>query len=155
MPLFFCLHCGGVLSGSRPPFADALRNAGDVVALVIGTIAERLIPRAFTPETTFGYRWVGVVAALLNRVLFGVHRLDSLFSMGIGLYLIYASGSLVVESLAILMQFTPCHLCVIEIEKTILQEAAVRRIHPLHPWQLTDREIHLEANADFHEGISL
>ena len=98
---------------------------------------------------------VAVLGGGIAVALFGVNRLDSILSMGIALYLIYASWGLVVQSLSVLMQFTPPHISVTDVEKTVLEEVAVRNIHHLHIWQLTDRDVHLEAHVDFHEDLPL
>ncbi|SCY78179.1 cation diffusion facilitator family transporter [Desulfoluna spongiiphila] len=98
---------------------------------------------------------VAVLAGGVAVALFGVHRLDSLLSMGIALYLIYASWGLVIQSLSVLMQFTPPSVDVSKVEEAMLEEKAVRNIHHLHVWQLTDNDIHLEAHVDFHEDLPL
>jgi cobalt-zinc-cadmium efflux system protein len=98
---------------------------------------------------------VAVLAGGVAVALFGVNRLDSLLSMGIALYLIYASWGLVMQSLSVLMQFTPPHINVSEVEKAMLEDNAVRNIHHLHIWQLTDKDVHLEGHVDFHEDLPL
>jgi len=98
---------------------------------------------------------VAVLAGGIAVALFGVNRLDTLLSMGIALYLIYASWDLVMQSLSVLMQFTPPHIDVSDVEKAMLEEKEVRNIHHLHIWQLTDKDIHLEAHVDFHDDLPL
>lgn len=98
---------------------------------------------------------VAVLAGGVAVAVFGVHRLDSLLSVGIALYLIYASWGLVMQSLAVLMQFSPPSVDVSTVEAAMLEEEAVRNIHHLHVWQLTDTDIHLEAHVDFHEDLPL
>ncbi len=98
------------------------------------------------------------VAVVLGGVLmyyYQIFWIDPLISFLIALYLIWASFGLVMESSAILMQFTPKSIDVDELVKFITQEKKIANVHHLHVWKLDDHRIHLEAHLDFSEDIKL
>lgn len=60
---------GGILSNSLALFSDALHNLSDAVAVFIAYLASRISKRNSTPEKTFGYKRVEILAALFNAVV--------------------------------------------------------------------------------------
>ncbi|MFO7655898.1 MAG: cation diffusion facilitator family transporter [Bacteroidales bacterium] len=60
---------GGLLSNSLALLSDALHNLGDTTAIFIAYIAHRISHRKNSPEKTFGYKRVEILAALLNAVV--------------------------------------------------------------------------------------
>lgn len=81
--------------------------------------------------------------------------IDSLLSILIAIYLVYASWRLVLQTLRVLMQFVPPHLSVKEIEAKILSFEAIKNVHHVHLWQLTEHEIYFEAHLDFINDLPL
>lgn len=81
--------------------------------------------------------------------------IDSVLSIGIAIYLIYYSFELLFKTLRVVMQFSPSHISLKEIEKAVLQNPNIENIHHIHIWQLNHKEIHLEAHLDFNEDIKL
>ena len=98
---------------------------------------------------------VAVVVGGVLMYYFGIFWIDPLISFLIALYLIWASFGLVMESTAILMQFTPKGVAIPEIVKSIESQAEIKNIHHLHIWKLDDHQIHLEAHLDFNEDVPL
>ncbi len=86
---------------------------------------------------------------------FQIFWIDSVLSIGIAAYLIYSSFGLLVQTLRVLMQFTPKNIDVKAIQKAIQQFPSIENIHHIHLWQLNDKDIHLEAHFDFKEDMSL
>lgn len=98
------------------------------------------------------------VAVLLGGIgmkYFGLFWIDPLISIAIAFYLMYSSLGLIKQTVAILMQFSPKHLHVKDIEKSVLAFEVVENLHHVHLWRLNDKEIHLEAHVDFKENLSL
>ncbi|WP_019037327.1 cation diffusion facilitator family transporter [Psychroflexus tropicus] len=98
------------------------------------------------------------VAVLVGGILmkyYGIYWLDSVLTFAIALYLIYVGIQLFKGSFTILMQFTPKHINVDDVISRVNQIDLVKNIHHLHIWQLNENELHLEAEIDFKEDISL
>lgn len=98
---------------------------------------------------------VAVLLGGLGMKYLGAFWLDPLLSIAIALYLIKTSFSLIKETIAILMQFSPKHLHVNDIEACVLTFAEIENLHHVHLWRLNDKEIHLEAHLDFKNDVSL
>lgn len=98
---------------------------------------------------------VAVLLGGLAMKYFGAFWIDPVITIAIALYLIQTSFSLMKETTAILMQFSPKHLHVKEIEQVVLEFKEVENLHHLHIWRLNDKEIHLEAHVDFKENLAL
>lgn len=81
--------------------------------------------------------------------------IDSILSILIVAYLVYLSWGLLMQTLRILMQFTPPDIDLKAIENEILNFSAIENIHHVHVWQLSDKEIHLEAHIDFNRDLKL
>lgn len=96
-----------------------------------------------------------VIIAAVAIQLFEVYWIDPVITILIGLYLIREAFIILKEAVNILMQSTPEN---IDLEKIKLKVGAfdeVNNIHHLHVWNLTDREIHLEAHVELAEDYKL
>lgn len=98
---------------------------------------------------------VAVLIGGLGMKYYEAYWIDPVITIVIALYLIQTSFSLIKETTAILMQFSPKHLHVKEIEAIVLEFSEVKNMHHLHLWRLNDKEIHLEAHVDFNEDLPL
>jgi len=98
---------------------------------------------------------VAVVVGGVLMYYFGIFWIDPLISLLIAGYLIWASAGLVMETIAILMQFTPKGIDINEVVKTIEKEDSIQNVHHLHIWKLDDHQIHLEAHLDFMQDVKL
>lgn len=98
---------------------------------------------------------VAVLIGGLGMKYFGAFWIDPLITIAIALYLIQTSFSLMKETTEILMQFSPKHLHVKDIETSVLAFETVKNLHHVHLWRLNDKEIHLEAHVDFKENLPL
>lgn len=64
---------GGLVTGSMALISDAFHNMSDFTSLLISYMALRMGRRAPTPEQTFGYKRLEVLAAIVNvALLYGV-----------------------------------------------------------------------------------
>ena len=60
---------GGLISGSLSLLSDALHNLGDAFSTFIAYVASIIAGKKSTPERTFGYKRIEILAALLNSLL--------------------------------------------------------------------------------------
>ncbi len=72
---------------------------------------------------------------------------DPLVSVGIGLLILASSFGLVRDSVDILMQATPRHIHLEEVQRVMEGVEGVRQIHDLHVWTLTSGVFTLSAHA--------
>ena len=130
-------------------------NAASVL-LVKGDAKESMnIKAAYLHLLTDVMTSVAVVIGGVLMYYFDLYWVDPLVSMLIAFYLIWASFSLVMESAAILMQFTPKEIDIDTIINTIEAQPQIKDVHHIHVWKLDDKRIHLEAHLDFNEDVNL
>lgn len=98
---------------------------------------------------------IAVVLGGLLMYYFDLFWIDSLVTIIIAVYLIYASYFLVKDSLFVLMQFVPQGIELSEVEDNISELPEIDNVHHIHLWQLDDNRIHLEAHLNFNENITL
>ncbi len=80
---------------------------------------------------------VGVVAAALVVVATGWTLADPLASVAIALIIVPRTWGLLKQAVNVLLEGTPTHLDLAEIEAAIVRVSGVRRVHDLHVWTLT------------------
>src|SRR5438034_1570037 len=80
---------------------------------------------------------VGVVAAALVVVATGWTLADPLASVAIALIIVPRTWGLLKQAVNVLLEGTPTHLDLAEIEAVIVRVSGVRRVHDLHVWTLT------------------
>lgn len=98
------------------------------------------------------------IAVLIGGVMmfyFKIYWIDGVISLVIASYLIAVSIKLLLETLCVLMQFTPKHLDINAIKESVESLEYIENIHHVHVWQLTDNEIHFSAHISFEEDIQL
>ena len=86
---------------------------------------------------------------------FKIYWIDPLFTILIGLYILYESYGILKESVNILMQATPPHLEIERVQGAIEAIDGVDDCHHIHIWQLTDKEIHFEAHVSVGEDFKV
>jgi cobalt-zinc-cadmium efflux system protein len=84
-----------------------------------------------------------------------VFWIDGLISLLIAAYLLYTSSKLLLETLSVLMQFTPGHIDLELVKNQIEDFDFVDNIHHVHIWKLSDHDIHFSAHVSFTEDIGL
>jgi cobalt-zinc-cadmium efflux system protein len=80
---------------------------------------------------------LGVVAAALAILLTGWRAADPLVSAAIGIVIIPRTWRLLRQAVNVLLEGTPPHLDLREIQQAMEQVPGVRRVHDLHVWTLT------------------
>ena len=80
---------------------------------------------------------LGVLVAALLVLTTGWQRADPLVSAAIGLIIIPRTWRLLRQAVNVLLEGTPAHLELREIEDALLAVRGVRHVHDLHVWTLT------------------
>lgn len=100
---------------------------------------------------------LGSVAALVAGgliALYGWDWVDPVASIAIGLLVIYSAWGLLKEAIAILMERTPGHLDIDQVQNTLAQTPGVCGVHDLHIWTITSGMVSLSAHVVLSEGHS-
>lgn len=98
---------------------------------------------------------VAVLGGGLLMKFYGIYWVDSVLTFLIAVYLIYVGFKLFKNSFSVLMLFTPSDIEIQSIVSKINSLPLVKNMHHVHIWQLNEVELHLEAEIDFEEDISL
>jgi len=100
---------------------------------------------------------LGSVAAILAgacMAIFGWYQADALFSVVIGLLIIWGSVRLIRESTNVLLEGTPAHINLAAVEDAILATDGVANVHDLHVWTITSGRDALSAHVIHAQSIS-
>lgn len=98
------------------------------------------------------------IAVMIGGILmkyFDIYRIDSILSVTIAIYLIFASYKLLMASIKILMQFTPHDIDIMGVTNLICNVNCVKNVHHVHFWQLSDNDIFFEAHIDLEKNINI
>jgi cobalt-zinc-cadmium efflux system protein len=90
---------------------------------------------------------VGAIIAGVLILLTGWYWADPATSVFIGVLILISSFSVVRESVDILMQATPPHLNLTEVQRTLENIDGVQQVHDLHIWTLTSGLFTLTAHV--------
>ncbi|MCF8369659.1 MAG: cation diffusion facilitator family transporter [Bacteroidales bacterium] len=113
------------------------------------------IQSAYVHLLTDMFTSIAVLTGGVVMYFYQVFWLDALLTLLIAFYLIFVSGKLFLESIKVLMLFTPPNIIVKEISERISSLADISNIHHVHVWQLNDKQIHFEAHVEFNENLNL
>ena len=100
---------------------------------------------------------LGSIAAILAGAimsLYGWYAADPLFSVIIGLLIVWSSWNLIRESTNVLLEGTPAHINLAAVEDAILQTKGVDDVHDLHVWTITSGREALSAHVIHQESVS-
>lgn len=87
--------------------------------------------------------------------LWEIHWIDPLVTILISLYILIHTISLLKESTAVLMQFTPKGVNLEEVKRELETFPMVANIHHIHAWILTDEHLYFEAHVNMKEDVAL
>jgi cobalt-zinc-cadmium efflux system protein len=90
---------------------------------------------------------VGAIVAGVVILWTGWNWVDPITSVVIGILILFSSFDLVRESIDILMQATPRHLDLADIQTTLEAVPGIARVHDLHVWTLTSGLFNLTAHV--------
>lgn len=97
---------------------------------------------------------VAAIAAGACMAVFGWYKADALFSVVIGLLIIWGSIRLIRESTNVLLEGTPAHINLAAVEDAILATNGVSNVHDLHVWTITSGRDALSAHVIHAHSIS-
>lgn len=98
---------------------------------------------------------VAVLIGGLMMKFFGIYWIDPVLTIIISIYLFFLSLKIVIESVSILMLFSPKTLSILDLEAAVCKFPKVKNMHHVHLWELNDKDIYLEAHLEFEEDITL
>jgi len=115
--------------------------------LIVNVIAAGLLNAGHKDDLNMRGAWlhvmgdlIGSVAAIAAGALIlsvGWFWTDPLCSVLISLIIIFSAWRLIMESVNVLLEGTPAHISLAEVESTILQTEGVSGIHDLHVWTIS------------------
>lgn len=94
---------------------------------------------------------LGVIVAALVVIGTGVTLVDPLVSALIALFIVPRTWRLLRQAVNVLLEGTPSHLDLREIEAAMIQMPGVRRVHDLHVWTLTSGREAMSAHVVVHD----
>jgi cobalt-zinc-cadmium efflux system protein len=95
-----------------------------------------------------------VIAAAVVILLTGWSIADPLASGAIALLILPRTWTLLRQAVNVLLEGTPPHLSVAEIESALCAAAGVRRVHDLHVWTLTSGREAMSAHVVVAPGVA-
>lgn len=97
---------------------------------------------------------VAAIAAGAIISLRGWYGADPLFSVIIGVLIIWSSWRLIREATNVLLEGTPAHINLAAVEAAILQTEGVDNVHDLHVWTITSGREALSAHVIHAESVA-
>jgi len=80
---------------------------------------------------------LGVIAAALLIMFFGLRIADPILSILIGIIILYSSFKLVMQSTSILLEAVPSHIRLDSVRRSLREVKGVTDVHDLHVWTLS------------------
>ncbi len=84
---------------------------------------------------------VGAISAGLIMYFTGWYQADPIASILISALVLYSSGTLVRDSVNVLLESVPPHIDVAALEKRIVGIPAITNVHDLHVWSISDTKM--------------
>lgn len=95
------------------------------------------IKGAYLDALTDALGSVGVIVAAVVVLATGWYLVDPLIGAGIGLFILPRTWGLLRQAVNILLEGTPPHVNLAEVEGAMATVPGVRQVHDLHVWTLT------------------
>lgn len=148
----------------EPPEVSSLPMMGvAAVGLVVNLIGIWLLRRSSGESLNMKGAYLEVVSDLLGSVgvlaagtvmlTTGWWYADPIFSVVIGLFILPRTWGLMKQAVNVLLEATPAHLNLAEVEKAILGIEGVKSVHDLHVWTITSGIDALSAHVVLAEGV--
>src|ERR1700682_3270539 len=132
--------------------------------LLINLVSARILHGRHEVDLNLRGAWLhvigdalGSVAAIVAGAIISVHRwygADPLFSVIIGMLIVWSSWSLIREATNVLLEGTPAHINLAAVEAAILQTEGVDNVHDLHVWTITSGREALSAHVIHAESVA-
>ncbi|MBU1927795.1 cation diffusion facilitator family transporter [bacterium] len=136
-----------------------------ILGIIVNTLSVLIVKDDAKSNMNFKAAYLHLLADVMTSVAvvfggvlmyyFKIFWVDSVITIFIAIYLIWASFYLVKSSVFVLMQFAPEGLKIDEIIEVIKVVPQINNVHHVHLWRLDDHRIHFEAHLDFNENITL
>jgi cobalt-zinc-cadmium efflux system protein len=84
---------------------------------------------------------IGAISASLVMLYTGWYQADAVFSLLIGMLILYVSGKMIKESANVLLEGVPSHIDLDAIEQRIRKVRGVKDVHDLHVWCITPTQM--------------
>jgi cobalt-zinc-cadmium efflux system protein len=132
--------------------------------LIVNLISARILHGRHEVDLNIRGVWLhvmndalGAIAAIVAGALmslYGWYAADPLFSVFIGLLIVWSSWNLIREATNVLLEGTPAHINLAAVEESILQTEGVSDVHDLHVWTITSGREALSAHVIHGESVS-
>ncbi|VTU01672.1 cation transporter : Uncharacterized protein OS=Hymenobacter sp. APR13 GN=N008_21595 PE=4 SV=1: Cation_efflux [Gemmataceae bacterium] len=149
----------------EPPEVSSLpMMAVATVGLVVNLIGIRLLRRSSGESLNMKGAYlevvgdllgsVGVLAAGLVMLTTGWYYADPLFGVGIGLFILPRTWGLMTQAVNVLLEATPAHVNLAEVEAALLGVEGVASVHDLHVWTITSGIDALSVHVVLTDGVT-
>lgn len=147
-----------------PPEVSSLPMlAVAVVGLVVNLIGILLLRRKAKDSLNMQGAFLEVVSDLLSSVgvllagaimwATGWYYADPIFSVLIGLFILPRTWKLMTQAVNVLLEATPAHINLAEVEQAMLGVQGVASVHDVHVWTITSGIDALSAHIVVADGI--
>src|SRR2546428_738275 len=134
------------------------------IVLILNLISARILHARHEVDLNIRGVWLHVMSDALGAIaaivagalmsLYGWYAADPLFSVFIGLLIVWSSWNLIREATNVLLEGTPAHINLAAVEDAILETAGVADVHDLHIWTITSGREALSAHVIHAHAIS-
>ncbi len=135
--------------------ASIVVNGSSVLLIKSGAKESINIKSAYLHLFTDMLTSVAVLIGGLLMKYFGLFWIDGLVTLVIALYLIYASWHLFIDSINIIMLFSPGNIDIEQLTEQIESVEGIKNLHHLHLWRFTDNKVNMEAHIDLKKDQSI
>ncbi len=132
-----------------------LVNGGSVLLIQKGASKSLNIRSAYLHLFTDMLTSVAVLAGGLLMKYFDLFWVDGVITLLIALFLILSGWKVLLESVNIMMMFSPKDVNIETLTRKIEAIDGIKNLHHLHLWRLTDNQINLEAHIDLEQDVTI
>ncbi|MCI1016749.1 cation transporter [Herbaspirillum huttiense] len=97
---------------------------------------------------------IGVIAGALIIRFTGWGWVDTVIAVAIGLWVLPRTWTLLQESINVLLEATPAHVDIDDIQESILGIEGAQSIHDLHVWSISNDKVSLTAHVVYDSRTS-